>query len=83
MGAIGEGGIFRYRYYVYVAWLAFSIIMPSLAFLNDSPAYTAQGTFCYLPVRFVALCPPPSGCGTGRGDTANLSFPFAGRSGTD
>ncbi|KAF8532628.1 G protein-coupled glucose receptor regulating Gpa2-domain-containing protein [Trichophaea hybrida] len=51
MGAIGEGGLFRYRYYVYATWLAFAIIMPSLAFLNQSPAYTAQGTFCYLPVR--------------------------------
>ncbi|CCX07349.1 G protein-coupled glucose receptor regulating Gpa2-domain-containing protein [Pyronema domesticum] len=51
MGAIGEGGLFRYRYYVYATWLAFSIVMPSLAFLNKEPAYTAQGTFCYLPVR--------------------------------
>lgn len=25
--------------------------MPSLAYTNSDPAYTAQGTFCYLPVR--------------------------------
>lgn len=25
--------------------------MPSLAYVNTGPAYTAQGTFCYLPVR--------------------------------
>lgn len=51
MGVIGEGGLFQYRYYVYAAWVAFAIMMPSLAFLNNNPAYTAQGTFCYLPVR--------------------------------
>ncbi|KAI5805127.1 G protein-coupled glucose receptor regulating Gpa2-domain-containing protein [Geopyxis carbonaria] len=51
MGAVGEGGLFRYRYYVYAAWLTFSILMPSLAFVNKDPAYSAQGTFCYLPVR--------------------------------
>ncbi|RPB10547.1 family A G protein-coupled receptor-like protein [Morchella conica CCBAS932] len=49
--AIGEGGLYRYRHSVYVAWLAFSILMPSLAYVNSTPAYTAQGTFCYLPVR--------------------------------
>ncbi|KAG0123815.1 G protein-coupled glucose receptor regulating Gpa2-domain-containing protein [Tuber indicum] len=49
--AIGEGGLFRYRHSVYVAWLAFSILMPSLAYINSAPAYSAQGTFCYLPVR--------------------------------
>ncbi|KAL7267437.1 G protein-coupled receptor gpr1 [Rhizina undulata] len=49
--ATGEGGLFRYRYYLYAAWLAFSIIMPALAFVNHNPPYTAQETFCYLPVR--------------------------------
>ncbi|RPB04282.1 hypothetical protein L873DRAFT_1825841 [Choiromyces venosus 120613-1] len=49
--AIGEGGLFRYRHSVYAAWLAFSILMPSLAYINSAPAYSAQGTFCYLPVR--------------------------------
>lgn len=49
--AVGEGGLFRYRHSVYVAWVAFSILMPSLAYINSAPAYSAQGTFCYLPVR--------------------------------
>jgi len=53
LGRVGEGGLFRYRYYVYTAWFAFAVIMPSLAFLNKAPAYSAQGTFCYLPVRLV------------------------------
>ncbi|KAI5849221.1 G protein-coupled glucose receptor regulating Gpa2-domain-containing protein [Tricharina praecox] len=51
LGRVGEGGLFRYRYYVYTAWFAFSVMMPSLAFVNKAPAYSAQGTFCYLPVR--------------------------------
>lgn len=25
--------------------------MPSLAYINTAPAYSAQGTFCYLPIR--------------------------------
>ncbi|TGZ78419.1 hypothetical protein EX30DRAFT_397751 [Ascodesmis nigricans] len=51
MGGIGEGGLYRYRRYVYVTWLAFSTVMPALAFVNKNPAYSAQGTYCYLPVR--------------------------------
>jgi len=57
LGRVGEGGLFRYRYYVYTAWFIFSVIMPSLAFVNKAPAYTAQGTFCYLPIRLVVLLP--------------------------
>jgi G protein-coupled receptor GPR1 len=53
MVRVGEGGLYRYRYYVYTAWLAFTIIMPSLAFLNQNPAYSAQVTFCYLPIRYM------------------------------
>jgi G protein-coupled receptor GPR1 len=51
MTAIGEGGLYHYRYYVYAAWFTFSLLMPSLAFVNKAPAYSAQGSYCYLPIR--------------------------------
>lgn len=48
----GDGGLFRYRYYVYILWMGFPLLMASLAFINKPYAYTAQETYCYLPVRF-------------------------------
>lgn len=49
--ALGEGGLFRYRSYLYTIWVTFPLLMASLAFLNTSNAYTSQGTYCYLPTR--------------------------------
>lgn len=49
--ALGEGGLFRYRSYLYTIWVAFPLLMASLAFLNTSKAYTSQGAYCYLPAR--------------------------------
>ena len=49
---LGEGGLYRYRFYLYGIWLSFPLLMASLAFINGSLAYNSQGTYCYLPVSF-------------------------------
>ncbi|KAF8459588.1 G protein-coupled glucose receptor regulating Gpa2 C-term-domain-containing protein [Terfezia claveryi] len=51
MGIEASGGLFRYRFYLYTIWVAFPLLMASLAFLNTSKAYTSQGAYCYLPAR--------------------------------
>ncbi|KAI5785567.1 G protein-coupled glucose receptor regulating Gpa2-domain-containing protein, partial [Peziza echinospora] len=48
---LGERGLYSYRFYLYGIWLAFPLLMASLAFVNESKAYTSQGTYCYLPAR--------------------------------
>jgi len=47
-----QSGLFPYRYQVYACFIALSLLLPSLAFVNqDHDAYVSQGTFCTLPVR--------------------------------
>ncbi|KAF8463498.1 G protein-coupled glucose receptor regulating Gpa2-domain-containing protein [Kalaharituber pfeilii] len=53
--ALGEGGLYKYRYYLYGIWLAFPLLMAALAFANEANAYTSQGTYCYLPARPIWL----------------------------
>lgn len=48
---LGEGGLYRYRYYAYVGWILFPTLMASLAFVNDDGAYGNTGTLCVLPIR--------------------------------
>jgi G protein-coupled receptor GPR1 len=47
----GEGGLFRYKKWLYVMWLCPPLILASLAFINDINGYVTAGTFCYLPKR--------------------------------
>src|SRR3979490_247116 len=49
--ALGEGGLYPYRYHAYALWIAFPLLMASLAFINPTGAYKAGGTSCHLPVR--------------------------------
>jgi G protein-coupled receptor GPR1 len=47
-----DGGLHKYRYYTYVAWVALPLLAASLAFTNRSgPAYVTTGTISYLPKR--------------------------------
>lgn len=45
------GGLYRYRKWIYPAWIGLPLLAASLAFVNDGDAYTTSGTFCYLPRR--------------------------------
>jgi G protein-coupled receptor GPR1 len=47
----GEGGLYKYRHWLYPIWLGPPFLMASLAFINGSNAYVTSGTFCYLPKR--------------------------------
>ncbi|KAE8447689.1 hypothetical protein EG329_010495 [Mollisiaceae sp. DMI_Dod_QoI] len=47
----GEGGLFPYRHIAYTLWIILPVLSASLAFVNNQEAYTADGTYCYLPVR--------------------------------
>ncbi|KAJ9613386.1 G protein-coupled receptor gpr1 [Cladophialophora chaetospira] len=49
--AVGEGGLHRYRNWIYPFWLVPPLIAASLAFVNNQEAYVTAGTFCYLPKR--------------------------------
>lgn len=48
---LGEGGLYPYRYIAYAGWIAFPLLMASLAFVNNNDSYISEGTYCYLPVR--------------------------------
>lgn len=45
------GGLYRYRKWIYPAWISFPLLAASLAFVNDRNGYATSGTFCYLPRR--------------------------------
>ena len=47
----GEGGLYRYRNWIYPLWLGPPFLAASLAFVNSTHGYTTAGTFCYLPKR--------------------------------
>ncbi|MCJ1252360.1 hypothetical protein MMC24_000165 [Lignoscripta atroalba] len=49
--SVGEAGLYDYRYIAYACWIAYPVLMASVAFVNPVNAYIFQGTFCYLPVR--------------------------------
>ncbi|KAK5023196.1 G protein-coupled receptor gpr1 [Exophiala sideris] len=49
--AVGEGGLYPYRYWIYPILLIFPLLASSLVFIADSSPYTTAGTFCYLPKR--------------------------------
>ena len=49
--ARGEGGLHRYRYFVYALWAGLPILLASLAFTNPAGGYVATSTYCYLPKR--------------------------------
>ena len=49
--SIGEGGLYPYRYIVYVLWIILPLLLASLAFLNPNGAYESGGASCHLPVR--------------------------------
>jgi len=46
-----SGGLYRWRKWIYPAWLGFPLLMASLAFINNQNAYTTAGSLCYLPRR--------------------------------
>ncbi|KIW97812.1 uncharacterized protein Z519_01396 [Cladophialophora bantiana CBS 173.52] len=48
---LGEGGLYRYRHWIYVMWLGLPLLAASLAFIDNKDAYVTAGTFCYLPKR--------------------------------
>ena len=43
-----EGGLWRWRYYVFVIWLAIPALLGGLAFINPVP-YVPLVTWCYIP----------------------------------
>ena len=48
---LDEGGLYRYRYVVYICWIVFPSLTASLAFFAGNNAYLEQGSFCALPIR--------------------------------
>jgi len=45
-----EGGLWRWRYYVFAAWFIIPGLLAGLAFINPVP-YVPLVTWCYLPAR--------------------------------
>jgi G protein-coupled receptor GPR1 len=48
--ASDEGGLWRWRYWVFGLWLTFPALLAGLAFIH-TPAYIPLVTWCYLPVK--------------------------------
>lgn len=48
--AADEGGLWRWRYYVFTAWFIIPGLLAGLAFINPTP-YVPLVTWCYLPAR--------------------------------
>lgn len=48
---VGEGGLYRYRNWIYPLWLGPPLLAASLTFVNNKEGYVTAGTFCYLPKR--------------------------------
>ena len=46
-----EGGLYKYRYYVYAINFFVPIFMASLAFINKPRSFSPLVTWCYLPVK--------------------------------
>jgi len=49
--ALGEGGLYPYRYWILPALLIFPLFASSMVFISDKTPYTTAGTFCYLAKR--------------------------------
>jgi G protein-coupled receptor GPR1 len=47
----GVGGLYPYRHVAFVIWIAFPVLMASLAFLNPNNAYETGGVSCFLPTQ--------------------------------
>ena len=47
----GQGGLYRYRYLIYILWICLPLFLASIAFVNKNPPYEYFGTICYLPRR--------------------------------
>ena len=48
--ASDEGGLWRWRYWVFGIWLTFPALLAALAFIH-TPAYVPLVTWCYLPAQ--------------------------------
>ena len=48
---LGQGGLHRHRYYVYVSFIVVPALLASLAFIKSGFAYLSQGPICSLPIR--------------------------------
>jgi G protein-coupled receptor GPR1 len=48
--AADEGGIWRWRYYIFAAWFVIPGLLAGLAFINPT-AYVPLVTWCYLPAH--------------------------------
>lgn len=48
---VSSDGLYSCRRYVYILGFILPALMASLAFVNSSPAYVSQGSFCTLPIR--------------------------------
>ncbi|ANB10994.1 Gpr1p [Sugiyamaella lignohabitans] len=46
-----EGGLYRYRYWVYALTIIIPLIMAALVFVEGRKSYRPYITWCYLPVR--------------------------------
>ena len=46
-----ENGLWPYRYYAYIVWIAFPSLMASLVYIRGHDGYLPQGTYCALPQR--------------------------------
>ncbi|KAL6244174.1 G protein-coupled receptor gpr1 [Rhinocladiella similis] len=49
--ALGEGGLYPYRHWVWPAWLLPPLLAACLAFIRNSSPYITSGVFCSLPKR--------------------------------
>jgi len=49
-----EGGLWRWRYYVFAAWFLIPALLAGLAFIDPTP-YVPLVTWCYLPARPLVL----------------------------
>jgi G protein-coupled receptor GPR1 len=49
--AVGESGIYPYKYFTFAFYVLFPTLMASLAFFTKFPAYVDTGQYCYLPAK--------------------------------
>ena len=48
---LGHDGLYHVRHWILGVWIIVPNVVASLAFINRSAAYMAQGAFCTLPIR--------------------------------
>ncbi|KIW43991.1 uncharacterized protein PV06_05035 [Exophiala oligosperma] len=49
--AVGEGGLYPYRHWVWPVWLLPPLLASCLAFIRNPKPFTTSGVFCSLPKR--------------------------------